>query len=276
MSDSYKVYASKDYVDNKIQESHVQPDWNQNDQTQPDYIKNRTHFYKDKETVTLMEEQTVSFTSLEGDRLSQAASPVYIDLDADTTYIVKFDGIEYECVVKQADFGLFIGNGLFVDMEDTHEPFLYGILGNEQGIWLYHGTEKNHTISVVMSRIGIQKIPKKFIPWDESNFKEPIYILNGPNTWSFEEKEKYYHKWCEGHVIFINYDGSATFGIVISMYYAESVGLQMCLISSTGELYYWKTNNSTWGKSDITEHGINETVNRIIDEKLGAIENGSY
>ena len=141
MSDSYKVYASKNYVDNKIQESHVQPDWNQNDETQPDYVKNRTHFYKDKETVTLMEEQTVSFTILEGSE-GQAGSPVYIDLDADSTYIVKFDGIEYECVVKQADFGLFIGNGLFGGKEDTHEPFLYANLSSEQGIWLYHGTEK--------------------------------------------------------------------------------------------------------------------------------------
>ena len=265
--------TKRSFVKNK---DSIQPDWNQNDPTQPDYIKNRTHFYKDKETVTLMEEQTVSFTVIEGDIISQAASPVYIDLDADSTYIVKFDGIEYECVVKQSDFGLFIGNGLFDGKEDTHEPFLYGILGSEQGAWLYHGTEKNHTISVVMSRIEIQKIPKKFIPWDESNFKEPIYMSSSPNYWTPEEKEKCYNKWCKGHAIIINYNNSSTLGIVLSMYYTKTVGLQMCLISSTGELYYWKTKESTWGKSDITEYGINETANLIIDKKLGAIENGSY
>ena len=266
MSDSYKVYASKDYVDNKIQESHVQPDWNQNDETQPDYVKNRTHFYKDKETVTLMEEQTVSFTN-EGEGFCQAISPVYIDLDVDSTYIVKFDDIEYECTVKQGNDVLFIGNGLFVGKEDTHEPFLYGILGSEQGAWLYHGTEKNHTISVVMSRIGIQKIPKKFIPWDESNFKEPIYMSNSPNYWTPEEKEECYNKWCEGHAIIINYNGSETFGIVISMYYGKAVGLQMCIISSTGELWCWQQHNSSWSRSDITKDGIKMTVDGIINNK---------
>lgn len=265
--------TKRSFVKNK---GSIQPDWNQNDPTQPDYIKNRTHFYKDKETVTLMEEQTVSFTIVEGESLSQAVSPVYIDLDVDSTYIVKFDGIEYECAVQQKDGRLFIGNGHFAGKEDTHEPFLYMILDGEQGAWIYFGTEKSHTISVVVSRIEIQKIPRKFIPWDESNFKEPIYMSNSPNYWTPEEKEECYHKWREGHAIIINYNSSDTFGIVISMYYTKLVGLQMCLISSTGKLYYWKAEESTWGRSDITEYGINETVNRIIDNKLGVIENGSY
>ena len=263
--------TKRSFVKNK---DSIKPDWNQNDPTQPDYIKNRTHFYKGKETVTLMEEQTVSFSISEN--FGHAISPVYIDLDADSTYIVKFDDIEYECAVKQVDGGLLIGNAFLAGEEDTHEPFAYAIIGSEQGAWLYFGTEENHTISVVMSRIGIQKIPKKFIPWDESKFKEPIYMDSSPNYWTFEETEKCYNKWCKGHPIIINYNGSATFGIVISMYYEKSVGLHMCLISSTGELYYWKPDESTWGKSDITEHGINETVNRIIDKKLGVIENGSY
>lgn len=272
ISDVKIEYRWKVYLGNFF----AQPDWDQNDPTQPDYIKNRTHFYKDKETVTLMEEQTVSFTHEGNSITSHAISPVYIDLDVDSTYIVKFDGIEYECAVKEKDDVIFIGNGLAGGMEDTHEPFLYANVSSEHGEWMHYGTEQNHTISVIMSRIGIQKIPKKFIPWGESNFKEPIYISNGPNAWSIEEKEKYYNKWCEGHVIIINYNGSATFGTVISMYYAKSEGLQMCLISSTGELWSWQQHNSTWSRSNITEHGINETVNRIIDEKLGVIENGSY
>lgn len=91
-----------------------------------------------------MEEQTVSFSFQEGESRGQAISPVYIDLDlnVDNMYIVKFDDIEYECAVQQKDDTLFIGNGLFVGKEDTHEPFIYGILGSDQGVWLYYGTEK--------------------------------------------------------------------------------------------------------------------------------------
>ena len=256
--------TKRSFVKNK---DSIRPDWDQNDPTQPDYIKNRTHFYKDKETVTLMEEQTVSFSFYGGNDLGDAIAPVYIDLDADSTYIVKFDDIEYECTVKQGDNVLFIGNGFFVGKEDTHEPFLYGTDGSEQGAWIYSGTEKNHTISVVMSRIGIQKIPKKFIPWDESNFKEPIYIPYVPDVWTIKEKEKYYNKWCEGHAIIINYNDSNAFGLVISMYYAKAVGLQMCIISSTGELLSWQHRNSTWSRSDITEDGIKMTVDGVIDNR---------
>lgn len=254
--------TKRSFVKNK---GSIQPDWDQNDPTQPDYIKNRTHFYKDKETVTLMEEQTVSFTILEDEGLGQARSPVYIDLDVDSTYIVKFDDIEYECTVKQGNDILFIGNGFFVGEEDTHEPFLYGILGSEQGAWIYFGTEKNHTISVVMSRIGIQKIPKKFIPWDESNFKEPIDIYLSPAAWGYEETVLYYNKWREGHTIIIHYYGGEDAGIIISMYYANTVGLQICTISTTGALMYWSNDENRWRRSDITENGLKTTVNDVID-----------
>lgn len=256
--------TKRSFVKNK---GSIQPDWNQNDPTQPDYIKNKTHFYKGKETVTLMEEQTVSFSINEGDGLGQAISPVYIDLDIDSTYIVKFDDIEYECAVQQKDDILFIGNGFFVGKEDTHEPFLYGIVGSEQGLWIYFGTEKNHTISVVMSRIGIQKIPKEFIPWNESNFKEPINIINAPNLWTPEEKEKYYNKWREGYTIIIHCNGEEDAGIIISMFYNDIVGLQICTITSDGTLKYWSNAESKWCGSDITVNGLEMTVKDIIDNR---------
>ena len=41
----------------------------------------------------------------------------------------------------------------------------------------------------------------------------------------------------------------------------------MCIISSNGELYYWKTDESTWGRSDITKNGLKMTVTDIIDNR---------
>lgn len=43
MSDSYKVYASQEYVDNKIQEIDTSVDWNAKE-GEPGYIENRTHY----------------------------------------------------------------------------------------------------------------------------------------------------------------------------------------------------------------------------------------
>ena len=39
----------------------VQPDWNQNDSTQPDYVKNRPFYMGDPVETVLVEESTVSF-----------------------------------------------------------------------------------------------------------------------------------------------------------------------------------------------------------------------
>lgn len=48
MSKSYKEYASKDYVSEQLANipEQVQGDWNQNDETKPDHIKNKP-FYED-------------------------------------------------------------------------------------------------------------------------------------------------------------------------------------------------------------------------------------
>jgi hypothetical protein len=42
MNNNVKVYASKNWVEEKILNS--RSDWNQNDESAPDYIKNRTHW----------------------------------------------------------------------------------------------------------------------------------------------------------------------------------------------------------------------------------------
>lgn len=41
---NYKVYTSQEYVENKIEESRVRPDWSQNDPTAVDYINGKTHW----------------------------------------------------------------------------------------------------------------------------------------------------------------------------------------------------------------------------------------
>lgn len=50
--------------------SGVQPDWNQNDDTKPDYVKNRPFYTKTVEAV-LVEESTVSFATAGGYYMAQ-------------------------------------------------------------------------------------------------------------------------------------------------------------------------------------------------------------
>lgn len=91
MSDSYKVYASKDYVENKIEEKRVQPDWNQNDPTAADYVKNRTHW---EESVVILPETEL----IPGeDNTYLLLSPWKVDPVIGGSYIIAYNGVNYEC-----------------------------------------------------------------------------------------------------------------------------------------------------------------------------------
>ena len=56
-----KKLATEEYVNEQLAgvEENVQPDWNQNDETAPDYVKNRTH-YKDIGDVVLIPETSTT------------------------------------------------------------------------------------------------------------------------------------------------------------------------------------------------------------------------
>ena len=89
----------------KIKESTA--DWNQNDSSADNYIKNRP-FYEDKEYVTLLN-KTVTITDDNG----------YVSLDEDfpiltigDSYTIVLNGVEYECIARRYDSGAFLlGNG---------------------------------------------------------------------------------------------------------------------------------------------------------------------
>ena len=74
--------------------SSVQSDWNQNDSTQPDYVKNRPFYTGTVETV-LVEESTVSFADYYGVYMAQFSST--FSATVGETYKVYWDGAVYEC-----------------------------------------------------------------------------------------------------------------------------------------------------------------------------------
>lgn len=254
--------TKRSFVKNK---DSIRPDWNQNDPTQPDYIKNRTHFYKGKETVTLMEEQAVSFMINEG--MGMALSPVSFELVEDNIYTVIFDGVEYMSVAKTKNGATFIGNGHIFGDEDTNEPFVYGTSDSseESHFWVSYDTAKSHTISVYGEVTVIQKLSKDFIPWDESKFKEPIIIRNSPSTWTDKERRSYCDMFKKGHVLYMEEDDTRM-GIILSIQYSDIIGLQISLISSNGSLCYWSNTESVWYTQSLDREGIEYTIDEQLEE----------
>ena len=72
------------------------PDWNQNDETAADYIKNRP-FYTTDPVETELVNGTFAFVAADGFYTTQ---DINIELTVGKTYKVILDGVEYETAVK--------------------------------------------------------------------------------------------------------------------------------------------------------------------------------
>ena len=160
-----------DYItEDKIQEQ-VQSDWNQNDVSSVDYIKNKP-FGEEGEIVTLIPEKTLTIED----------SYVVIDdnfpkLIAGQSYLVTLNGVEYNCIARQCEDCVLIGNGqIYGDGNISNgEPFscdsYYG--GN---IFL-NASAGEYTFSLAKSDLVIRQLDKKYIP-DEVRVESTLYNIN--------------------------------------------------------------------------------------------------
>ena len=98
-------------------ESSVQPDWNQNDETQPDYVKNRP-FWRETTKELMFPDITEPFevtTADNGNGFFGASGD--FDVAPGVTNYVVFDGVEYACEPHYDEKvgGVFIGSPDFSD-----------------------------------------------------------------------------------------------------------------------------------------------------------------
>lgn len=168
---SYQLYPRNEEFAKRSEG--VRPDWNQNDDTQPDYIKNRPFHMLDVETV-LMEEITVSFSKSSG--LYGVEFPSTFEAAVGETYKVYWDGKVYECVCVDFNNILTIGNLSIIGAgPDTGEPFFMNIHNGEGILIGTSDTSDTHTFSISGFISGIKKIDRKYLPkaafitYDSSN-----------------------------------------------------------------------------------------------------------
>lgn len=116
----------------------VQPDWNQNDDTQPDYVKNRP-FWREKTKELMFPHITGPIevtTENDGNGFFIATGELF-SLKPDVTNYVVFDGVEYTCepYYSEEEGAMCIGSFDFRDY-----PFFisYGVISTK--------TAGNHTV----------------------------------------------------------------------------------------------------------------------------------
>ena len=144
-------------------QSGVQPDWNQNDETQPDYVKNRPFYTGNPVETVLVEESTVQFTDIGG--LYTGAIKSTFSPTVGNAYKISWDGTDYESTCVKVGRYTHIGN-LSIDGSgpDTGEPFLMLVRNQDIAVATLDGSFY-HTISISRFVPGVVvKIDPKYLP----------------------------------------------------------------------------------------------------------------
>lgn len=153
----------------------VQSDWNQNDTTAKDYIKNRICYTKDA-TETIVLNSTLPFTDISSSSgltvFSYQDTSSNIKFNEGTTYTVNFDTTSYTCIAFTDDRlsnAVILGNlGIAGMSSATNEPF--AIITDSKGSQglqiLTNLTGTSHSVKITEIHTEIIKLDKKYIPDD--------------------------------------------------------------------------------------------------------------
>lgn len=142
----------------------VQPDWNQNDETALDYVKNRPFYTGVTVETVLVEESTVSFAPADGVYMGQLESTFVPTVGE--TYKVSWDGIDYECTCIEFDSSPLLGNIniLFGVPDPDGEPFAIGASNGAELRIITSDTSASHTFSISGRVPEVVKIDEKYLP----------------------------------------------------------------------------------------------------------------
>ena len=141
----------------------MQPDWNQNDKTAQDYVKNRPFYMGDLVETVLVEESTASF--IEHNGLYMQEFPSTFEATVGETYKVYWDGTAYECTCVNIEGNLYIGNqSIRGTGSDTGEPFFMGVYNGSGIFCTTPDTSASHTFSINGFTQEVVKIDEKYLP----------------------------------------------------------------------------------------------------------------
>lgn len=142
----------------------VQADWNQNDETAPDYVKNRTH-YIEKTFIELLPEMDIGGS----DYIDLYGVELFSKLIPDAKCIVTIDGVEYETTARHNTYNAYewyvVGNSDLLgeggDL-DLHLPF--GIFIDRYDENWGQCSEEIATVKIDCIGETIVKIPEIYLP----------------------------------------------------------------------------------------------------------------
>lgn len=212
LESTYKLFSKNREFEKRAggntgSQSGVQPDWNQNDNTKPDYIKNRPFYTGDLVKTEIIPETTVTFSEMDG--LMAANWPESFDLVDGQTYTISWDGTDYVCkgILFNGTLPVLGNLGIAQSGDDTGEPFIF--MNKSQ--WIVASTESatEHIISISVFAQEVVKIDEKYLP-EATNIssgvtKIQVRNLDTTKSYSTEEIEEIYQSVQAGTAIYLTY-----------------------------------------------------------------------
>ena len=174
----------------------AQPNWNQNDETAADYVKNRTHYEYLDDANLVLPISTINcntegtdwgyVTDFEAHYLGTL--PTSIDLDSSDVFTVFLDGQYYECipdpiwseegipipeaVIVGACIGGNLGNA-FGDVYSMEPELPFAICGDTIAVY----EQGEHTVAVWKGAKSVKKLDSKYL-----NSEEWVFTLEDGST----------------------------------------------------------------------------------------------
>lgn len=169
-------------LDSMLKSNKVQPDWEQNDETAPDYVKNRPFYVSDDLVeVEIMSATTVSFSDSGVGGIMGAYYHEGFDPVEGRTYKISWDGTDYICICKLFNEYLYFGNTGLLGGDDTGEPFLF-----QPDSHLYVFTTESaaeHVIAISEYTPKIVTIDPKFLPSSKEFVVDATNISDWAPNW---------------------------------------------------------------------------------------------
>lgn len=210
----------------------VQPDWNQNDSTAADYVKNRPFYTGDPVETVLVEESTVLFADNRGTYMGQLGST--FSATVGETYKVSWDGTTYESTCVDSN-GPAIGNLSIIGVgSDTGEPFVMMVDNGLRIIVFTADTSASHTFSISGNQTSIVKIPAKYIDKDASGY----IVIHSKDTMTKQEAQNYKSAISTNEVVFIIWNGMC----ISKISFGGTTGSDLQLTTQNGGRYFIKKN----------------------------------
>lgn len=147
----------------------LQSDWSVNDETNPAYVKNRTHWADPPQTHTLLVSQDISFIYNADYSISGAEFSFSQMLDEGDSFTLVFDNTPYEARIQHMG-GIRVGFGnlsISGDGEDSGEPFVCATTTGDSWIMYTKDTsDTTHRIEAYYITQECHKLDRKYLPDD--------------------------------------------------------------------------------------------------------------